>query len=119
MDAEVHYSQQCVHVIGEMTVYTCSALKQQLLAELTQHPDANLIELAQVTEIDTAGLQILLMARRHASALGRNLRLVNPSHAVTEVLELCRLGALVTDNGPTDFAANTVERCSAAPGQSQ
>jgi anti-sigma B factor antagonist len=113
MESQVHYSQQCVHVIGEMTVYTCSTLKPQLLAELTRHADANLLDLAQVVEIDTAGLQILLVARRHASALGRNLRLVNPSHVVTEVLELCRLDTLVTDNGPPASASNTPDPCAA------
>jgi anti-sigma B factor antagonist len=95
MDSQVLYEQQRVHVRGEMTVYTCSALKPQLLGELTERADATELELSRVTEIDTAGLQILLTARRHASELGRSLRVVNPSRAVTEVLELCRLTGLL------------------------
>jgi anti-anti-sigma factor len=95
MDSQVRYEQPRVHVNGEMTVYTCSELKPQLLAQLTEHADATELELSRVTEMDTAGLQILLTARRHASDLGREMRVVNPSRAVTEVLELCRLTDLL------------------------
>jgi anti-anti-sigma factor len=95
MDSQVHYEQQRVRVDGEMTVYTCSQLKPELLAQVTQHADATELELSRVTEMDTAGLQILLMALRHASDLGREMRVVSPSRAVTEVLELCRLTDLI------------------------
>jgi anti-anti-sigma factor len=78
-----------------MTVYTSGTLKPLLLAELAAHADATELELSRVIEMDTAGLQILLAARRHASELGRQLRVVNPSRAVAEVLELCRLTALL------------------------
>jgi anti-anti-sigma factor len=84
-----------VHIDGEMTVYSCGALKPQLLAQLTKHPDATELDLSRVIEIDTAGLQVLLTARRHARESGRDLSVRNPSRAVTEVLELCRLGTLL------------------------
>jgi anti-sigma B factor antagonist len=80
-----------VHVDGEMTIYTCGELKSQLLEQLTAHPDTTGIDLSRVVELDTAGLQLLLVARRHVSESGRELRVVNPSRAVTEVLELCQL----------------------------
>jgi anti-sigma B factor antagonist len=91
MDSQIRYAHERVHVHGEMTVYTAGVLKPHLLAQLTQHADASELELSRVTEIDTAGLQILLTARRHARELGRQMRVVNPSQAVTEVLQLCRL----------------------------
>ena len=97
----VRYKRRRVHVDGEMTVYTCGELKSLLLDQLTAHPEAAEIDLSRVAEFDTAGLQLLLTARRYANDGGRELRVVNPSRAVAEVLELCRLGALVA---PSDTA---------------
>lgn len=78
-----------------MTIYTCGELKPRLLEELAAHPDANQLDLAHVVEMDTAGLQLLLTARRYAKDAGRELNVTNPSHVVAEVLELCRLDALL------------------------
>jgi anti-sigma B factor antagonist len=95
MDSPVRYESGRVLVDGEMTVYTCADLKPRLLAELTDHANATELDLARVIEIDTAGLQLLLVARRHAGESGRDLLFSNPSRPVLDVLELCRLGALV------------------------
>jgi anti-anti-sigma factor len=84
-----------VHVDGEMTIYTCGELKSHLLEQLTGHPDTIEIDLSRVVEFDTAGLQLLLMARRHVGESGRELRVINPSRTVAEVLELCQLGGWV------------------------
>jgi anti-anti-sigma factor len=92
MDSPVHYEHRRVHIDGEMTIYTCGELKSALLEQLTAHPDTGELDLSRVVELDTAGLQLLLMARRQARASGQELRVVNPSRVVSEVLELCRLG---------------------------
>ncbi|MDB6087476.1 MAG: hypothetical protein JWN85_260 [Gammaproteobacteria bacterium] len=105
MNDQVRYEHPRVHVDGEMTVYTCGELKRQLLAHLTEHGDATELELSRVTEIDTAGLQILLTARRHAGELGREMRVANPSGAVLEVLELCRLTDLLAGSVPVPAEA--------------
>jgi anti-anti-sigma factor len=78
-----------------MTIYTCGELKPRLLAELADHPEATGLDLSHVVELDTAGVQLLLTARRYAGDTGRELRVVNPSSVVADVLELCRLGALL------------------------
>lgn len=91
MQSPVRYKQRRVHVHGEMTIYTCGELKSQLLEQLQAHPKTAELDLSHVTEIDTAGLQLVLMVRRHVSDAGLALRVVNPSRAVAEVLELCRL----------------------------
>lgn len=95
MSSPVQFKKRAVHVDGEMTIYTCGQLKPLLLEHLTKHANARDLDLSRVVEIDTAGLQLLLTARRHASAGGRELRITNPSRAVSDVLELCRLGALL------------------------
>jgi anti-anti-sigma factor len=78
-----------------MTIYTCGELKPRLLEELAAHPDATRLDLSHVVELDTAGLQLLLTAHRFASDAGRELRVANPSRVVADVLELCRLDALL------------------------
>ena len=78
-----------------MTIYTCGELKPRLLEELSAHPDATRLDLSHVLELDTAGLQLLMTARRFASDAGRELSVANPSRVVADVLDLCRLGALL------------------------
>ena len=75
---------------GELTIYTAAEYKTQLLDHLVECEDLEL-NLSQVGEIDSAGLQILLVLKRDAEAAGRQLRLTNHSHAVYEVLELLNM----------------------------
>ncbi len=77
---------------GELTIYRAAELKPLLLAAL---PGTGPIELnlAEVSEVDTAGLQLLMLLRREAQALGRALHLRSPSLAMVEALELLDLAA--------------------------
>lgn len=81
---------------GEMTIYTALELKDQLLAPLDQC-DRMEIDLAGVSEIDSAGLQLLVMAKNEAIARGKNLSISNHSPAVLEALELCNLEGFFGD----------------------
>lgn len=78
-----------------MTIYAAAALKARIAAALDAASDGLRLDLSRVTEIDTAGLQLLLMARRLAAACRRPLVLLEPSAAVLEVIELCRLDAMI------------------------
>lgn len=75
---------------GEMTIYNALELKDQLLAPFDQWAHIE-IDLAGVSDIDAAGLQLLVMAKTEAVARGIDLRLVGHSPVVLEVLELCNL----------------------------
>lgn len=77
---------------GELTIYRAAELKAQLL-EALEGAGALEVDLSGVTEIDSAGVQLLLLARRHAQSLGRELTLRAPSAAVLEVFELLDLAA--------------------------
>jgi anti-anti-sigma factor len=88
-----------------MTIYTCGELKRLLLAELAAHPDATRLDLSHVVELDTAGLQLLLTARRYAGDAGRELSVTNPSRVVTDVLELCRLPAMLAPSADVSVEA--------------
>jgi anti-sigma B factor antagonist len=83
----------------DMTIYTAAELKPALLAEATGSREP-LIDCSGVGEIDCAGLQLLLLARREAIAAGRSLRLVGDSPAVAELLTLAGYGALLGEPLP-------------------
>lgn len=76
---------------NEMTIYTALELKQPLADYLKTNKDIQ-IDLSGVTEIDCAGLQLLLFLKREAIERQIKLTLVQHSQAVVEVLELLNLG---------------------------
>lgn len=87
---------QTLDIKGEMTIYTAAEQKSQLLAFIeTGH--ALEINLAQVNEIDTAGTQLLILAKQEAARTQKNLRFVMHSNAVLDVLELANLTAAFGD----------------------
>lgn len=79
-----------LRIEGEMTIYQAEQLKQKLLAALEQ---ASVLEinLAGVTELDTSGVQLLMLAKETARASNKELRLVAHSEIVVEVFELIDL----------------------------
>lgn len=78
---------------GELSIYTAAATKAQLVAALEQHADL-VLDLGLVPEIDTAGVQLLLMAHFAAEQAGGRLTLARPAGCVLDALALCNLDAL-------------------------
>lgn len=88
---------------GQLTIYDAAALKTRLQAALEQADEDGLeLDLAQVAEIDTAGLQLLLLARRESQRLQRPLRIVGASAALREVVGFCHLGDFFGETLPPD-----------------
>lgn len=85
-----------VRVEGEMTIYQALELKQGLMQCLHDCTEME-ISLADVSEMDTAGFQLLVLAKREAARLGRPLRLVEHSQASLEVLDLLNMAAYFGD----------------------
>jgi anti-anti-sigma factor len=75
---------------GDLTIRRVQEMKDLILARLAQS-QALEVDLAGVTEIDTAGVQLLLMARRAAQASKKELRLVAHSPAVSALFDLLRI----------------------------
>jgi anti-sigma B factor antagonist len=90
--AETRNGVCLAHVDGDMTIYTALVCRALLLQHL-QSCAALDIDLSRVSEIDSAGLQLLIQARRHGASLGKPVRLLNCSAAVLEMRNLFRLGA--------------------------
>ena len=81
-----------IRVTGEMTVYTASQIKQPLVDAIADAPANIQLDLSDVTELDTAGVQLLLLIYREVLASGRKIQLGPESNIVRDVLTLC--GAL-------------------------
>lgn len=75
---------------GELCIFHAAELKPHLLEALEAGAECD-IDLAQVTEVDTAGLQLLLGAKREAERRGCRLGFVNHSEPVLEALDLVNL----------------------------
>lgn len=87
IDTEQRGDARCLRFEGELTIYAAAAVKTALLEALTDAIEVEL-DLAGITAIDTAGMQLLIAAKREADAAATPLRLVDHSAAVLELIEL-------------------------------
>jgi anti-anti-sigma factor len=78
---------------GELTIYRAAELAGAMKTALAGVADGGAldVDLSEVTEMDCAGVQLLLAARRSATGSGRSLRLAGRSTAVDEVLAILQL----------------------------
>jgi anti-sigma B factor antagonist len=95
-DTRGYSVMQPLDMTGEMTIYTAAEQKDQLLAYINSGPELE-INLSQVSELDTAGTQLLIMAKQEAARHQKTLRFTMHSNAVLEVLELANLTATFGD----------------------
>jgi anti-sigma B factor antagonist len=77
-------------VTGELTIYTAATEKQNLHNFLEKSDDLEL-NLSQVSEMDSAGLQVLIALKQEAGRQKKKLRYSMHSKAVLEVLELTNM----------------------------
>jgi anti-sigma B factor antagonist len=83
---------QTLRIDGELSIYRAAELKPVLL-QAVEASRVLEIDLSGVTEFDSAGVQLLLLAKREAGAIGHELRLVRHSAVVVDVLQLLDLAA--------------------------
>ena len=94
-------------VDGELTIYRAAEIRESLQAALARLAvgDDLQIDLSAVTEMDCAGVQLLLAARKTAHAGGRAVRIAKRSPAVHEVFDTLQLAACFGDELPSPSAA--------------
>ena len=87
MEMKTHSADGVMHLAmqGEFTIYD-AGIKDELLA-LCAGPRVE-IDLSQVNEIDSVGVQLLLLVLRQAQMQQRSLRLVALHPAVNTMFEL-------------------------------
>ncbi|NMG04379.1 STAS domain-containing protein [Azoarcus taiwanensis] len=81
---------------GELTIYSAAECKDALLAAL-EESDGLEIDLGSVTEIDTAGVQLLILLKSEAKRAGKTLTLSRHSAAVIDLTELFNLAGWFGD----------------------
>lgn len=83
-------------VESELTIYQALELRDLMLAALAQTDDLE-IDLGSVSEIDGAGLQLMMALKQEATRQGKAIRFTGHTAEVVEVLELCDLGGFFGD----------------------
>ena len=78
---------------GELSIYTVAEIKDAL-AKLLAHADDVEIDLSGISEMDTAGLQLMLIAKRYP---GKAVRFVRHSSVVLRLVDLANLGGALGD----------------------
>lgn len=86
-----------VSVQEDMTIYTALALKESFLNFCNSGVPELVVDLSGVTELDSAGLQLLLLLKAESQKRAFNLRLVGHSQAIIEVFELLKLSMYFGD----------------------
>jgi anti-sigma B factor antagonist len=90
VEFQIESQSGTISVAGDMTVYCAADLKTALLAAVAAGNSS--LNLSQVQEFDTAGLQLIMLLNREL--LG-GLRIVACSPGVRATLELAHLNKLL------------------------
>lgn len=84
-------------IAGEFTIFTAADCKKRLLDALKEAGDEIEIDLSEVTEIDSAGLQLMVLAKIEGNLRGKTVRFAGHSAAVLDLLDLCDLSGFFGD----------------------
>lgn len=97
---------QTLRIEGELTIARATELKPLMLPT----PPLTEIDLSGVTELDTAGLQLLMLAKKSAIAANLQLHLVGHSPAVLSVFEMLNVATFFGDPLVMDSPAAATAR---------
>jgi anti-anti-sigma factor len=109
---EVNYPEVIVHagpavvIRGEIDICSSAQLREQLLNVMQRHGARIVLDLAEVTFIDCAGISALLAARRQALLAGGSLRVLRASPRVRRIISLTRLDPLLMPTALSEAAAS-------------
>jgi len=81
---------------GSMNIYNAMEIKGRLMDGLRAAPILEL-DLSHVSEVDTAGIQLLILVKRESQRLGHDLRIVAHSPTVREVIDFYNMDAFFGD----------------------
>lgn len=95
MTIQVEHRENAARVAlaGELTIYTAAEIKAALAEALSDCTEVE-VDLSGITEIDTAGLQLMLIVKR---APEKDVRFVNHPSAVLRLVDLANLGGALGD----------------------
>jgi len=76
-----------IGIEGELNISTAAVLRQRLLDAIDAGAEVE-VDLSQVSEMDSAGIQLMVAAKREAAIRNKSLRFIGHSQAVFDVIEL-------------------------------
>ena len=80
----------------DMTIYHAETLKAELMGNVAQNQVIEL-DLSRVSEIDTAGIQLLMLAKRECQKQDKTLRIVAHSPRVHELMDFFNIAGFFGD----------------------
>ena len=84
-----------VPVVG-ITIYTVHELAVEIVKSLNDC-DVLTIDLSHVTEIDSAGIQLLVATKKEVEKHNKTLRLIGHSSSVMDILDIYSLSSFFKD----------------------
>ncbi len=85
-----------LRIQGGLTVYEAPALYQELLDSVRRCSRVE-VDLSAVDDLDTAGLQVLMICKRESRRLSHELQMLAHSNAVVQAFEFLNLAAFFGD----------------------
>ena len=89
-------TSQRLSLTEDLTIYHALEQKKTLLDALASTTDLEL-DLLKVNEIDTSGLQLLLLLKKEAQKVGKRVVIVAHSQGVRSVIDFCNLATELGD----------------------
>jgi anti-anti-sigma factor len=85
-----------VDVIGEIDRVSAGQFRNQLLTLAKEHPPALVVDLANATLLDSAGLAVLVEVWRFTQEHGIELTITSPGASIRQVFDVAPSGRLLT-----------------------
>ncbi len=81
---------------GELTIYRAAELKDELMKAMAAASPLE-IDLSGITEVDGAGLQLLILVKKEAGRQGKTVNFSSHSPAVLDVIDFANLSGQFGD----------------------
>lgn len=79
-----------IAIEGELSIFTAVSIRERLLEALDEGTEIE-VNLSKVSEMDSAGVQLMIAAKREAAERNKPLCFTGHSSAVIDILDLCDL----------------------------
>lgn len=81
---------------GEMTIFVAQELREAIIPVIAGNNEIE-IDLSRVTEVDAAGMQLMVSVKLEAILRGKTLRYIGHSKPIMDMIDLCDLGEFFGD----------------------
>ena len=99
MEAQVNIENEIINVSlsGDLTIYEAESIRKGIMDAVFANGQKLEINLSSIDEIDTCGMQVLMLAKRESEKIGKELILKSHSPAVLELMDVFHLAEYFGD----------------------